>query len=134
MLKGIQNFLEFINYNWTTIVVIIGLCLALYKKISNYINKSDEEKINIAKQQIKEVILKMITEAEMDYTYWNESGSIKRSQVISQIYEKYPILSKAIDQESLVDWIDEEIDNSLDVLRDIIKSNKSFNDESTKEV
>ena len=107
MLHGIQNFLQLVNDNWTTIIVIIGLLVGLFKKIQGYLNKSDEEKIAIAKAQIKETMLKMITTAEQDYETWNEAGSIKRSQVIKEVYEKYPILSKAINQEEMIAWIDE---------------------------
>ena len=107
MLHGIQNFLQLINDNWTTIIVIIGLLVGLFKKIQRYLSKSDEEKIAIAKAQIKETMLKMITTAEQDYETWNEAGSIKRSQVIKEVYEKYPILSKAINQEEMIAWIDE---------------------------
>lgn len=124
MLKGLQNFLEIINNNWTTILVIAGLLVGLYQKIKSYLGKTDEEKIEIAKHQIQQTMLKMITDAETDYESWNEAGSIKRSQVIKEIYEKYPILSKAINQEDMIAWIDEEINNSLKTLRKIVKSNK----------
>lgn len=124
MLKGLQNFLEIINNNWTTILVITGLIIGLWQKVKSYIGKTDEEKIEIAKQQIRQTMLKMITDAETDYEAWNEAGSIKRSQVIKEIYEKYPILSKAINQEDMIAWIDEEINNSLKTLRKIVKSNK----------
>lgn len=124
MLKGLQNFLEIINNNWTTILVITGLIIGLWQKVKSYIGKTDEEKIEIAKQQIRQTMLKMITDAETDYEAWNEAGSIKRSQVIKEIYEKYPILSRAINQEDMIAWIDEEINNSLKTLRKIVKSNK----------
>ena len=123
MLHGIQNFLQLVNDNWTTIIVIIGLLVGLFKKIQGYLSKSDEEKIVIAKAQIRETMLKMITTAEQDYEAWNEAGSIKRSQVIKEVYEKYPILSKAINQEEMIAWIDEQINNSLKTLRKIVKQN-----------
>ena len=126
MLHGIQNFLQLINDNWTTIIVIIGLLIGLFKKIQGYLSKSDEEKIAIAKTQIKETMLKMITTAEQDYEAWNEAGSIKRSQVIKEVYEKYPILSKAINQEEMIAWIDEQINNSLKTLRKIVKQNNTI--------
>lgn len=126
MLHGIQNFLQLINDNWTTIIVIIGLLVGLFKKIQGYLSKSDEEKIAIAKAQIKETMLKMITTAEQDYETWNEAGSIKRSQVIKEVYEKYPILSKAINQEEMIAWIDEQINNSLKTLRKIVKQNNTI--------
>lgn len=124
ILNGIKNFLSLINDNWTTILVIIGLALALWKKIEAYSKLSTEKKIEIAKKQISENILKLITQAEKDYAEWEKAGSIKRSEVISEIYKEYPILAKVVNQEELVKWIDEQIDNALPTLRDIIKENE----------
>lgn len=123
ILNGIKNFLSLINDNWTTILVIIGLALALWKKIESYSKLSTDKKIEIAKKQISENILKLITQAEKDYAEWEKAGSIKRSEVISEIYKEYPILAKVVNQEELVKWIDEQIDNALPTLRDIIKQN-----------
>ena len=124
ILNGIKNFLSFINVNWTTILVIIGLDLALWKKIESYSKLSTDKKIEIAKKQISENILKLITQAEKDYAEWEKAGSIKRSEVISEIYKEYPILAKVVNQEELVKWIDEQIDNALPTLREIIKQNE----------
>jgi len=123
-LTGIQNFLLIVSQNWVTICVICGLIVSLIQKIKSYIGKTDEEKAAIAKKQIQQTMLKMITEAEINYDAWNEAGSIKRSQVIEEIYEKYPILSKMANQEDVISWIDTEINNSLKTLREIVKSNK----------
>ena len=124
ILNGIENFLRFINYNWTSIIVVICLAISVTKKVKNYIGKSDEEKIKIAKTQIHEMILKMISDAEEDYEEWSKAGSIKRSQVIGEIFAKYPVLSKAINQEELIEWIDDEIDEALISLRKIMSDNK----------
>lgn len=125
ILNGIKNFLSLINNNWTTILVIIGLALALLKKIESYSKLSTDKKIEIAKKQISENILKLITQAEKDYAEWEKAGSIKRSEVISEIYKEYHILAKVVNQEELVKWIDEQIDNALPTLREIIKQNES---------
>lgn len=127
ILNGIKNFLSLINDNWTTILVIIGLALALWKKIESYSKLSTDKKIEIAKKQISENILKLITQAEKDYAEWEKAGSIKRSEVISEIYKEYPILAKVVNQKELVKWIDEQIDNALPTLRDIIKENEKSN-------
>ena len=124
ILNGIKNFLSLINDNWTTILVIVGLALALWKKIESYSKHSRDKKSEIAKKQISENILKLITQAEKDYAEWEKAGSIKRSEVISAIYKEYPILAKVVNQEELVKWIDEQIDNALPTLRDIIKQNE----------
>lgn len=124
ILNGIQKFLELINDNWTTIMVILGLAAAIAQKAKNYLAKSDDEKIAIAKMQICETILRLVAEAEMDYEEWDVAGSIKRAQVINQIYEMYPVLSKIVEQPELVAWIDEQIDDALGTLRHIIKENE----------
>lgn len=132
ILNGIKNFLSLINNNWTTILVIIGLALALWKKIESYSKLSTNKKIEIAKKQISENILKLITQAEKDYAEWEKAGSIKRSEVISEIYKEYPILAKVVNQEKLVKWIDEQIDNALPTLRDIIKQNEKDTSDTGK--
>lgn len=122
-LNGINKFLTFINNNWTSIVVLIGLLVGLYIKIKNFVSKSEEERIEFVKIQIKEGMLKMITDAEINFESWNKAGSIKRSQVIKQIYDQYPILSKIVDQEAFIQWVDTEINNSLKTLREIVNNN-----------
>jgi len=122
MLNGIKNFLQIINDNWTLITVIIGLAIGAFQKIKAYVQKTDAEKIAIAKKQIRETMLKMVSDAECDYDEWNKSGKIKRSQVIKKIYEMYPILAKAVDQDELTAWIDAEIDASLGTLNTLIEN------------
>ena len=120
VLDGIKNFLKFANDNWTTIAVIISLAYALFKKIQVYLKNSDKEKIEIAKKRLSETILKLITDAEVDYENWNKAGSIKRAQVIAVIFKEYPIFSKVVDQEALIKWIDDLINASLKELRKIM--------------
>ena len=124
-LTGLQNFLNIINDNWTTILVCAGLIVGIVKKTQDYLSKSDDEKIEIAKAQIKQVFLKKISDAEVDYEEWNKAGSIKRSQVITEIYKEYPILSKVVDQTELTKYIDDAIDDALVELRKVIDSNKA---------
>lgn len=122
-MESIKNTLAFLEANWVGVLICISLLVSIYKKTKDYLSKSDEEKIEIAKKYISEAILKMITDAEKDYEDWNKAGSIKRSQVIKQIFADYPILEKVADQEELVKWIDSQIDDALKTLRQIIKEN-----------
>lgn len=124
MLNGIKNFLQFINDNWTTIIIIISLGIALYKKIKDYVSKSNDDKIAVAKKQVQEIILKLISDAEFDYYELSKAGSIKRAQVIQKIFEDYPVLAKVTDQNTLIEWIDETIDNALKTLREIVAANE----------
>lgn len=120
MMDGIRNFLQFVNDNWTSIVIILGLCVALYEKIKAFLSKTNAEKIEAAKAQLKEVMLKLITDAEVDYESWNKAGSIKRSQVIQKIFSDYPVLSRVTDQQEIIDWIDTTINDALKTLRRIV--------------
>ena len=122
-MKGFQNFVKWIDDNWTSILVIIGVLIGLYHRAQKYIGKTNKQKIEIAKQEISQAILKLISQAEIDYADWKDSGKIKRSQVIHEIFMEYPILSKVTDQEHLITWIDEQIDNALHELRSVIKKN-----------
>lgn len=123
ILIGIKNFLELINQNWTLITVIIGLVILVIKRIKNYISLSEQEKIDLALEQIRVTALKMVTDAECAYEDWVKAGAIKRSEVINEIFEKHPILNKVTDQEALIKTIDEIIDDALVEMRKIIEEN-----------
>lgn len=125
ILDGIKNFLQLINDNWTLIICIIGIAMALWRKIKSYINLSNDEKIEVVKDQISVGILKFITDAEEDYSGWVEAGAIKRSQVIDKIFKEYPILEKVTDRNALIEWLDDQIDNALITLRSVIAKNTS---------
>lgn len=124
-MEGLQKFLQILNDNWTSILVCAGLIVGIVKKTQDYMSKSQEEKIELAKKQIQTTILKMISDAEVDWKEWSKAGSIKRSQVIKQIYDEYPILTKVVDQDALIKYIDEQIDGALDTLREIVKTNEA---------
>lgn len=123
ILDGIKNFLLFVNEHWTEILVVVGLALVTWKRVKEYLQKTDEEKIQIAKTQIKETILRLVTQAEEDYADWVKAGAVKRAQVIEEIFRDYPILGRVTDQDSLIKEIDKMIDEALVELRDILSKN-----------
>ena len=133
-LDGLKNFLHIIEANWTTILVCIGIIIGLVQRARVFFKKSKEERIEITKKQVRQTILEMVTKAEKDFADWNKAGEIKRSQVIKEIYDQYPILTKIIDQETVVAWIDEEINNSLKTLRVVVKENEKTDDENKDEI
>lgn len=128
-LYAIQNFLQLINDNWTVIIVIVALLISIGKKAKEFFSKSDDEKIAIAKKQVQETMLKLVTDAEIDWQDYKKTGSVKRAQVIEEIFEKYPILSKVADQEALIAWIDETIDDALKTMREVFTENKTVENE-----
>lgn len=112
-MQSIVNLLQFLNNNWSMIIIIIGLGLTLYKKIKSYLKLSTQQKIDIAWQQIEEVIMKLVSDAELDWKDFSKAGQIKRSAVIEKIYKDYPILNKIMDQDEVLKKIDELIDEAL---------------------
>ena len=122
-MNGLKNFLQYLSDNWTGIMVCIGIIVGIVNRTLAYLNKSNDLKLAVAKQQIKEIVLRMITDAEIDFNDWEQSGKIKRSQVIEEIYAKYPILAKAKSQKEVIDFIDTQIDNALKELRSVIEKN-----------
>lgn len=123
ILNGLYNLLTFIEANWGMIVAIIIMATSIYKRATDFISKSKEEKLEIAKAQISETMLKWVSLAECDWKEWSQAGEIKRSQVIDLIFEKYPILSTVADQEEIVAWLDNTIDEALKTMRRIFEEN-----------
>ena len=123
-LNGIQNFLMMINENWTTIIVIIGFIIMIFKKIKDFLYLSEDEKVQAAKDQLQNIVLSLVSNAELDYKEYEAAGQIKRSQVIDEIFEKYPILTKVTDQEELLEYIDKLIDEALETVRVVVGSKK----------
>lgn len=122
-LISVQKTLLFLNNHLTQIIVCIGIAIALYNKIKAYLAKSTDEKVAIAMKQINVKMLKLVTQSELDYKSWYKAGEIKRSQVISEIFEMYPILNRVTDQETLIKAIDDLIDKALVTMREVFSEN-----------
>jgi len=122
-INGIDNFLNFLDENWTMISAIITVAFIIYDNIKNISKKSKEEQVEIAKSQIKVIMLRLVTEAECDYREWVQSGEIKRAQVIDNVFTMYPILSKVSNQADIIKWIDDCIDLALKTMRKIFEEN-----------
>lgn len=129
VLTGINNFLNFLNENWTLIVsiatlaiVVVRKSVAYFEKVVSYFALPEEEQVEIAKIQIRQIMLKLVTEAEFCYEDFMKVGSIKRAQVINQIFVMYPILSQVTNQEEIIAWIDSEIDEALNEMKSIFEN------------
>ena len=81
ILNGIKNFLSLINDNWTTILVIIGLALALWKKFESYSKLSTDKKIEIAKKYIEDGKMRVYEIA--DSIGWEDTA------YFSRVFKKY---------------------------------------------
>lgn len=118
--EQVKDLVMWLSNNLVQILVCIGLIVIITNQVYKFLSKSKEEKIAIVKAQIKNILLKLVADAEMQYLDVSKAGAIKRAKVIKEIFEQYPILSKVVNQESLIAWLDEEIDNALIILKGII--------------
>ena len=118
-MKSLTELLTFLNNNWTFIVIIIGLALMLYKKIQSYMKLSTDEKIDAALTAIRNTIVSKMVDAQLDWYGIKDAGSAKRSEVISQIYDEYPILKAYSNQDELIKEIDKIIDQALNEVKEL---------------
>lgn len=130
-MESLKNLLQWIYDNFALIICCCGLAVGIYEKAKKYITASDEDKkkqfeeaVEITKVKIKEKMLMMVNESEEKYKEWVKAGSLKRAEVIAKIYDDYPILSQVADQDTLIKYIDNTIDEALVTLREILKDNK----------
>lgn len=105
-----DRILQFIADNWFFIVIGIGVAIYTYEELKR---RSDQEKIKIAKHLIAISIDALVSEAEERFADYKNAGQFKRAYVIQIIFDKYPILSRVIEQEQLLDWIDKLIEESV---------------------
>lgn len=113
VVEKIITMLEFVNNNWGLFMILLALILSIYVKVKGFIKLTPEQKIDIAKKAIKENILAYISDSEKTWLDYKKTGQVKRSEVISKIYNDYPILKEYINQEELIEFIDSLIDESL---------------------
>ena len=113
VVEKIITMLEFVNNNWGLFMIILALIFSIYVKVKGFIKLTPEQKIDIAKKAIKENILAYISDSEKTWLDYKKTGQVKRSEVISKIYNDYPILKEYINQEELIEFIDSLIDESL---------------------
>lgn len=123
-LIGLQNFLYLIEQNWTLIIIVVGLIISISNKIKNYLELTEQEKIDLALANLKEIMVGLCTEAELDWSDYKKSGSVKRAEVIDQIFDRYPILLRVTNQEQLIKDIDKLIDDALVEVRQIVNGIK----------
>lgn len=128
-MEGIKNTLTIIEDNWTNILIVLSCLFAIYRKVKKYVNMNNEEK-NKEKEEIKEetlkivktVLLKLMSEAEIEWNDFEKSGSIKRSQVIKELYNEFPILKEFTDQDKLLEIIDNMINEEKSKMDEVINN------------
>lgn len=94
-----MNFLNFIAANWDSILAAVAVIgIAIFAVIK-------QEKAIIFK-----MLYALVTEAEK--TYGGGTGELKLSSVVSQVYEKAPVLASVIPVGTLEKWVDEALETA----------------------
>ena len=129
-MQSIIKLLTYLEQNWTFILILISFGVSIYKLYLKWDKMSKQEKIDQIIVIVSETILEKLACAEEDWNTYKKTGSIKRSKVINQIYEQYPILKEYTDQEYIISKIDTFIDEGLKNLEKTIKDIKEQNTQS----
>lgn len=121
-MEGLMNTLKVINENWSNIVIIISTIIVLVNKVKKYFAMSKEERVESALKVVKTELLKIMSDAEVEWNEFEKSGELKKSQVIKSIYEQFPILNDYIDQDKLIEKINDMIEDQLKSVDKIINN------------
>lgn len=101
------------------VVITILLFILCGAKIGlAYFDRLKEANIDQILEIVKASVLKLMTDAEIDFSSYKKAGEIKKSQVINNIYKQFPILTKYKDQETLQAEISDIIENEMCKIRE----------------
>ena len=117
-----HDIFAFLDSAWSIFLVLLGIFIFLYNKITNYMKLTKEQKVEAALKVVKAELLKLMSDAEIEWQDFNKSGEIKKSQVISEIYKKFPFLAEYISQDELIAKIGEMIEEQKAKMDEIINN------------
>ena len=131
-MQSLQLLMENLTLNWSNIVLILISAVAVVISAKRFLKMSKKEKVEAALSIIKEELLHLMINAELDWLEIAKSGKLKKSQVISKIYEQFPFLQTFVDQKYLLNTIDlmiDEVKEELDkLLEDTTGTNESIDE------
>lgn len=124
-MNGLTNFVNLIQSQWTNILVVVAILFGVIRTGINYYSMSKEQRTEAALTVVKSELLKLMSHAELQWSDIKKSGSLKRSQVIKDIYTQFPFLASYIDQETLLKRLYEMIDTEMENMNKILNNDKN---------
>ena len=114
-MTGTKLVFHFLLDNWLDILISLLIISIIIEDIRAIIKRKDTKNIVKTLEKISGSIASYVNDAEMKWAKKHivKAGAVKRAEVISKIYEKYPELSEYVNQELIINSIDELIDNAL---------------------
>lgn len=124
-MQGLVNTANFILENWSNIVFVAAVFIAVFFRIKKFFSMSKEDQKEAVLKVVKEEILKIMSDAEKDWDNYVKSGEIKKSQVINTIYEQFPALSSFANQDEIIKQISDMIDEVKPTMDKIFEKTES---------
>lgn len=124
----LEQIVKYYNQIVAFLPVICGIIVLLLSGIAGFkkfLKMSKEEKLSYTIKMIRSVILKMMADAEVYYSNINKSGAFKKSQVIYELYEKFPYLSEYKDQDTIIELLNSLIEENMIDINGIDKTEDS---------
>ncbi len=118
----VNNIVNSLSNSLPTIIIVIAIVIGAVRTAIQYSKMTKEEKVNAALKVIKEELLKLMSDAEIEWEDYKKSGELKKSQVLKEIYSQFPFLATYIDQDTLVNKLYELIDNEMENMNKIINN------------
>ncbi|AXF52449.1 MAG: holin of superfamily 6 [Caudoviricetes sp.] len=108
--------MEFLVNNWSVLVAVIAVIVAVASVIYNFSGQTSQEQI----EKLKEWLLIAVTEAEKELG--SGTGELKLRYVYNLFLTKFPYLAKIISFEQFKLYIDE----ALDKLKSLLDNNENI--------
>lgn len=121
MMTSINNTLGLIENYWSMLIIIIALVVLTIEEVKKYKAMTREQRIEAALSVVKGELLKLMSDAEIEWSEYKKSGALKKSQVLKEIYTQFPFLQDYINQDELVTKITEMIDAEMENMNKILK-------------
>ena len=118
----LKSILEIANaYDVAVVLIVLVLAiLAGIREYKKYMNMSKEDRLKAILTIVKKEDLELMCSAEEIYSEYEKSGKLKESNVISEIYEKFPVLSEFKNQDEIIDIISGFIKDEMDSMNKIV--------------
>lgn len=119
-MNGLTNTLNFIQENWSNVLLILTAVITVICRIVSISKLSKTQKVEAILTIVKSELLKFMSEAEIDWKEYEKSGLLKKSDVITKIYDKFPLLKEYLDQETLIKRISDMIELGMQEMNKVV--------------
>lgn len=118
----LKSILEIANaYDVAVVLIVLVLAiLAGIREYKKYMTMSKEDRLKAILSIVKKEVLELMCSAEEIYSEYEKSGKLKESNVISEIYEKFPVLSEFKNQDEIIDIITGFIKDEMETMNKIV--------------